>query len=473
MTARLQSAILAIEGRLTFPLCAVLLFVPGLLAMLLLPPGSYVADQWAHAYRVSGILNGDIVAHPVDSLSTYHCVPGEAWGGRVSDDLIALSLEGDRAKDGSIVIAETVLQGDGGASEVPYNNTAVYSPLAYLPQLAGMGLGSLMGLAARGSFYLAELAMLCTWALLGAAALRLLPRHRLAMLVFLLFPLCWFPYSYAISADSFSLILAVFFSCLLFRCAVRRPSDRECLLLAGAAFLLAFSKLAYAPLICTMLMLPLLHRRLHGRWILLAGFIAAIALELAWMKTAAAGFATSPAMVPYDEVARRTAGLLAQPFDAVGHILYSIAHLEGTYRFGTQAVAAFWAVMLLALGLLVWRRIALERCGRDAGAHGRETKGALATWWFWAVVWIAILGCALAAYLALYLQYNPAANPGVEGVQYRYFLPLLPSLILLVLESPGTARKDATSGFGAEDGRNREFLESKRLRRMGFRNRFR
>lgn len=79
------------ECKLTLPACAFLLALPGFFCMLLLPPGTLVADQWAHAYRVSGILNGDLVATHVDSLSLYHSVPGEAVGGRVDDDLTKLS----------------------------------------------------------------------------------------------------------------------------------------------------------------------------------------------------------------------------------------------------------------------------------------------------------------------------------------------------------------------------------------------
>ena len=41
-----------------------------------------IPDLWEHVYRVSGITNGDIVARPVTSVSDYHRIAADNYGGR-------------------------------------------------------------------------------------------------------------------------------------------------------------------------------------------------------------------------------------------------------------------------------------------------------------------------------------------------------------------------------------------------------
>ena len=42
-----------------------------------------IPDLWEHVYRVSGITNGDIVARPVTSVSDYHRIAADNYGGKV------------------------------------------------------------------------------------------------------------------------------------------------------------------------------------------------------------------------------------------------------------------------------------------------------------------------------------------------------------------------------------------------------
>ena len=50
-----------------------------------------IPDLWEHVYRVSGITNGDIVARPVTSVSDYHRIAADNYGGEVDWQWINLS----------------------------------------------------------------------------------------------------------------------------------------------------------------------------------------------------------------------------------------------------------------------------------------------------------------------------------------------------------------------------------------------
>lgn len=396
------------------------LLIPGGIGIAVTDIGRYSPDVWAHVYRVSGILHGDVVAHPVNATSEYHSIASENVGGRVSLDLIELSIE-HAERDSSAIDEDSVVVADDGTVSAPYNNTAVYSPVAYLPQLVGFALGDLMGASASAKYYLAEAAMLILYALIGAASVVALPKHRWIALAVLLFPGIWYTFSFAISADSFSLALSILFACLTYRCAAEKPAGRKAYWALGATgLLMACTKFSNAPLFA--LALPLLAKRGEAEktYPVALCFLAAVILDVAWMKLGTQGFATSPAVVPASLVAQRTSEGTALIGTVCQHMLYSAAHFEGMYRFGTQGVAVFW------LGFIA--------CVIVAAGTGLPRRRASAPRFFWLYACLVVFAFAFVAYAALWLQYTPDGIAGVDGVQYRYFLPALPIYALLLAD---------------------------------------
>lgn len=421
----------SLPQRHLYALMALILLIPGGIGIAATDVGYHVPDVWAHAYRISGILHGDVIAHPVSATSEYHCIASENVGGRVSLDLIELSIE-NTGRDGSAIDAASVVVASDGSVEAPFNNTAVYNPVAYLPQLAAFAAGEAFGASATAKYYLAEFAMLITYALIGAAAVVALPRRRWIAVAVLLFPGTWYTFSFAISADSFSLVLSILFACLTYRCVSKKPTTRECWALGLTGLLMACTKFSNAPLFA--LALPLLMRksRLGETYPVAVCFLAAVAIDVAWMKLGTSGFATSPAVIPFDLVAQRTGEGLALLPTICRHMLYSAIHAEGSYRFGTQGVAVFW------LGLVA--------CLAAAAAYARLSRGEAGTpRYFWLYACLVIFAFAFVTYAALWLQYTPDDLAGVDGVQYRYFLPALPICVLLLADCVSELRAKRTT----------------------------
>lgn len=207
-------------------LCALCLFVPGLFGIVFTDVG-HAPDVWTHVYRISGIVSGDIVAHPVSSTSRYHSVAEENVGGAVDRDIVELSIERYNDHDPGSVLPDSISGQQGETIDVPYNNTAAYSPLAYLPQLAAFAAGKTMGIGALATYYLAEITMLVVWTALGTLALMMLPRFRAPMLALMLFPAMWLPYSYAISADSLGSSFVCYMPVLSFAGSISRTQRRS------------------------------------------------------------------------------------------------------------------------------------------------------------------------------------------------------------------------------------------------------
>lgn len=413
----------SLPQRSLYALMALILLIPGGIGIAVTDIGVHAPDVWAHVYRISGILHGDVVAHPVSATSEYHCIASENVGGRVSFDLIELSIE-NAGRDNSAIDADSVVIASDGSVEAPFNNTAVYNPVAYLPQLMAFAAGDALDIPAAAKYYLAEFAMLLTYALVGAAAFVALPRHRWVAAAVLLFPGTWYTFSFAISADSFSLVLSILFSCLTYRCVSTRPTTRDCWALGLTGLLMASTKFSNAPLFA--LALPLVMRKgeLRKTYPIAACFLAAVVVDVAWMKLGTSGFATSPAVVPFDLVAQRTSEGLALLPTICQHMLYSAIHAEGSYRFGTQGVAVFW------LGF-----VACLAAAAVTAAYARSPRSETGTpRFFWLYACLVVFAFAFVTYAALWLQYTPDGVAGVDGVQYRYFLPALPICILLLID---------------------------------------
>ncbi len=422
--------------------CAVLFALLGGIGIVILDVG-HAPDIWTHVYRISAILHGDVVAHPVDAVSAYHSLASENMGGWVSNDLIELSSDFYNGHDPGAVDAASITADDGSASEVPFNNTAVYAPIAYLPQLMAFGAGELLGLPALVRYYAAEVVMLAFWTACCTAALWALPRHRLALFLVIVFPGMWFPGSFAISADSSSLALCVLYAALLYRCAVMRPAIGWSIALAAVGLLLATGKFSYAPLFALALFAVLAQRGRGGTWAVIPAFAAAVVIDIAWMRMNG-GFSTSPVMVSAAEVAARNAALPALIPEMLGQIAYSITHAQASYILGREGVVAFWLCMLLAVAMLVaciarsaaarGRTADGGRSARTGGAAPAAVPGERRMLAFWCCAWLVVAGTALLVYAALWLQYTPPDTAGVLGIQYRYFLPFLPMGALMVAD---------------------------------------
>lgn len=436
-------------------LCALCLFVPGLFGIVFTDVG-HAPDVWTHVYRISGIVNGDVVARPVSSISRYHSVAEENVGGAVDREIVELSIEHYNDHDPGSVLPDSISEQQGETIDVPYNNTAAYSPLAYVPQLAAFAVGKAMSIGALATYYLAEVTMLVMWTALGTLALMVLPRFRAPMLALMLFPAMWLPYSYAISADSLALILCVLYACLVFR-GLNQPDARTFAAIGVVGLLLAVGKFSNAPLFAIALAVPFvggcavrhdsdqaaapavqrgnnppshqIHNFRRGNAWIYACFALAVIADIAWLKLGTSHFATSPSMVSQAVAAQRSASLLGNPLEPLAHIVYSIMHVEGAYLFGQEGVAIFW--FGLAAGILLTLVVFLQ------------TRSRRALFWLW--VCLVVMIAALIAYLALWLQYTPDGVPGVMGVQYRYFLPYLPFAVLLFADDCQGAHLFASS----------------------------
>ncbi|MDR2492810.1 MAG: DUF2142 domain-containing protein [Coriobacteriales bacterium] len=399
---------------------AVVALVFGVATIATQPVGA-TSDTWAHVYRIDALLNGELLAHPVDAYSEMYNTEGTSYGGAVDWELVRLS---DTCADRtSVARIDTITRFDDTTADVPFNGAAIYSPLSYLPYLGALALARLLGLSALASYYIMLVAGLAAFVALVALGIALLPRWHVAAALFFATPLSLM-LATSISADCMAFASLALFSCLLLRCLVERPGRRALWGLAVLGVVVAASKLAYAPLVVAPVALLLVHPRLKGRLVSVGGAIVAFASVLAWSQISG-DIATSPNLVSWDEASARTQSLLADPTRPLHDILWTIATLQ-TYRL--EFSLAHSAVALgTYLGIVVTLALFVASMVR------RWTRPRTAA--FWLVCLLLTIACIVLVLLALYLQYDPEGTPGIIGIQpRRYYWPVLPLVLFAFLE---------------------------------------
>lgn len=159
---------------------------------------------------------------------------------------------------------------------VPFDNTAVYSPVSYVPQVIGVAIARWLGASLPVVFYAGRLFALLAYAGLVFLALSVAPRGRWAILVVALMPMS-LVLGTQYSADGMTIAYSLVLVASVIRCLCDpRATWRWFLLVGAAAAALALSKSTYFALTPLLLLVP--NRLFPTRWSAVAAKVATLCL---------------------------------------------------------------------------------------------------------------------------------------------------------------------------------------------------
>jgi uncharacterized membrane protein len=330
--------------------------------------------------------------------------------------------------------------GREGQRFADFPNVANYAPTLYAPQALGLWAGEAIGLPRIGAFYAGRLANAAVALLMLLAAVMALPFGRMALLAAAALPtsVCQ---AASLSPDATINGLGWLALALSLRLGFRGARGGS---IAGALALapfLALAKGVYLPLMLAGMRWPsgalaAKARPMRTDLLLIGAAILGAAVFVGWMKYSGGTQAL------YHIVSRKTGELvLTAPLadqlavvlgDPIGylHILMS-SMAERAPVYGLQIVGRFgWNSILLPLAAYP---LALLMLGSAwLGGEGPRA-GLLQRLW-----WLSIAGgVAVLVETALYLTGTPLGANYIQGVQGRYFLPILPLAILAIMPAGG------------------------------------
>jgi uncharacterized membrane protein len=316
-------------------------------------------------------------------------------------------------------------QNSGKYRYIEHSNTTIYFPLAYIVPVTAVVIGRHFSNRPLDWFYEARLAsalagVLLTWTVLSFAG-----RGRTVFFVVSMLPICLFQMS-ALSADSIlipsALGLALFLDRLLDDADL---SIRGVMFTLLAAALVGLGKIAYMPVA---VMAPFV--ALAVRWrmdrttitlgagaLIIAGIWALWTLLVhnlvftitVWQKT----------MGGTINVQKQLALVIHNPHVFVKALVDTLVHpTKYIMQFAGGEIGWFdiklpYTVVVINL-LAVVLAVTFNRTPRLS-----VNAGVIA-------IYVAASASALAVFFLIYLQWNPVGAKFIDGVQGRYFIPLLP-----------------------------------------------
>ncbi len=396
---------------------------------LLVTPPFQVPDEQVHFFRAYQLSQGHVVAEHLDGQTGGHLPTSVP---ETVDRLLA-PLAGrpeEKVDLEALTRLMTLPLNRAETRFVAFESSAVYSPIPYLPQVLGLSIGKLFDLSPLALLYLARFSSLVVAVSLICLAIRTVPILKWSYFLIAVSPMAMFQMA-SVSADGFTIGIALLVSALLARCAFSAATvtSGRLLVLTAAATLLTLSK--------QYLLIPLLYfmipwekvgspRRYVAYFLVLIG---GCALGLgAWLALVRSVY-VPVGWVPGVDPAAQARAILSSPLaflqlawtDYLGSMPGYVDQMTGRYL-GWVDTELPLALIRSHQGLLVLTAVL------DARAGIRVT-------WTQRGVALAVL-CAnmLLVSTLLYLSNNPVGAGTLVGIQGRYFIPLLP-LFLLVLHN--------------------------------------
>ena len=304
--------------------------------------------------------------------------------------------------------------------EMKYGNTALYSPISYIPQAIGIRIASVITDSTAAVFYAGRASNAIVSLLLCILALCTIPFGKRIVFLIMTFPLS-LQEMISMSPDGFTISLSIFFLARILRLSygVKKLRTSDLIVTGFSAIVLSQLKIVYVILLLMVLMIPLKKFKSPRQGIFFkAGLLTAAGLLNAIWLRISAGFLVefnpgvdSPAQVAfvlrhpvrYYHIAAYT--LLTR---GNGWLAGMIGQVMGALNITTTGIV--WIIGLL---LFVYELLAFS-----------EMKEKVHKWDPVILILIFLTGSAL-VFTSLYVQWTPLMNPVIEGIQGRYFTPLL------------------------------------------------
>lgn len=414
-------------GAVTFTACMVL----GVLYMFILPPLS-APDEGAHfvtAYRLSNQIMGKTVTN---------------------DEGRVLVREGD--VDGHITaypdaatyeyIQNHLFDRDESNGTIEHYSIPVNTnTIIYLPQALGITLARLLDIGYVGLAFLARFFNLIVVSLGFAVSVNWIPFGKKV-----LFAVCTLPMTLSligsVSYDGMIMMLSFMFISYCFKLAYEKEKVewKDILILAVTLGILAPCKIVYTPLVGLCLLIPKDKFKDKKTYILGAATVLGVVILSSVLVNGKIilGYATvSPedtAMTWYDEGAQgyTLSYLLQNPKQFVG-IMYRTATNNAVYYFKMMIGMALGNIdqrlMLEDKEIIFYTLYIVLAALPTAVTEKKKIKIGQKCWIAVLIVVVSIL-----VFLSMLVGWTPMGFSQIEGIQGRYFLPVLPLALLILFK---------------------------------------
>lgn len=312
--------------------------------------------------------------------------------------------------------------GNGGYGN-DYSNTALYSPVQYLPQTIGFSLGKIFNLSPYMIGILGRIFNLLFFAIMGYLALKIIPKAKMFLMLILLSP-NMLQCASTLSADAFTNVsLLLFISIILQNIFTKQKITRlkeACLLIL--AIVLTLCKIVYLPLVFILLLIP--KENYTGnkkeKWIFsILTLVISIIVGMLWMNSTDKIFE-----IAFQKTDIQKEFIFGHVFEYfiilvrtffVHGFKYFECFLVGTTMYHTQ-------INMPILLSLFYNFIAFISLYNDEVTNKLNNVSRIAL----SIIAVVVIGLVCTAiYIQCTANFYGVGYQTVEGIQGRYFVPIL------------------------------------------------
>ena len=392
------------------------------LLFIILMPTFKNHDETGHWNRIYEISTGNLLTKKINGRignffprSTLEVYNNQDWEGITYSKLLELS--------------EIRLKNQENTVFIPMGTTAIYSPIQYLPQVLGVCLSRLMTDHVLVMAYMARIFNLIVSLALLYYAIKWMPFGKKIVLVLAYIPILIEGIS-SMSPDALTIsvayLLIAYILNLTYSKKVTNITNKNLIFIGILASVLALCKIVYIPLVFFILILPKEKFALEkNRRISLAMIIIiAVLINLTWLGISSHYLADYQNDMPLIQ----TVELITHPFIYIKKLFYTIGVEGQSYLAEIFGSTIGWCefikvsdIIPMGLGFLFMLICFLDNSIKEILTKQQKI--------LIAIISVTII---LLIFTSLYIQWTKYGSPIIEGVQGRYFLPIMPFIGLLL-----------------------------------------
>lgn len=312
--------------------------------------------------------------------------------------------------------------------KITFGNTSLYSPLTYFPQVIGIKLARYFTDNVSMIFYAGRLSGFLICIALSTLALYVVPFGKNIIYAVMLCPLT-FQEMISLSPDGFTISLALLFlAYILNLCYKKRNIERyDLVALSIIGIFLALCKIVYVVLLLLILMLPNKKYKNERKIVFykIAFILIGIIINLIWLKISSGYLVEFQPGVNTSEQAKYVLTHILQFYFVVirTSIVYGefwIKSMSGALM-GDLNIQVNSIVWITYVGIFV---VSIFNCSKKKIEIRKYDKIIL--------LGTFLAGCALIC-TSLYVQWTAYQNKIIEGIQGRYFIPIIGYLAMWII----------------------------------------
>lgn len=390
-------------------------------AILLITPPFQVPDEAVHFYRAINISQGELAAE-VQNGTAGGVIPENAF--QTGAQLAIYLAFNPQNKQSFEKLSFFLNLPPEPAKKRFVKNHSIYTPVPYLAQAFGVGIGKVLYLPWLRTMYIARFTTLIFWLLCTYIAIKIIPVSKWLLVLLALSPMSLFQAA-SLSADSPTNALSFLFISLLLRNSVENELDnRKLIATLILGILISSCKPIYIFLVFLFFLTPINRTNIkkYGATFTLS-LLSSAGLIMLWMyliKDVYTAFHSWRELPPEQVVSssEQIKFILSHPLQYLGVMLNT------TRMHGTEILESF-------IGKLGWIDTPLPRwlLFSHSGmllfyALTDSNKEIILSCWQKVVLSFVFFGSVVLTYTSIYITWTPVGNPTVQGLQGRYFIPI-------------------------------------------------